>query len=533
MPGRHLSGKEKGLNQLWENPPANLERPYLRSIEIAPVPPLDHYHPVAQEEQPKESTGIRGIRALIVPLRYPITALCGNNGVGKSTILALAVLAHHSPPGWHVHWGNTGPKRTHTDRTYYTFNDFFVSGHSEQIIQNVWVTWRYFKRNYEHSVTFDKTKHRWGRYSKREERQVDYLPLSRILPAYEMIGVRLAFMKPKGKITTKALGQGFIRHLSFIMGRKYTTAEVQEKKNYSFQRCNSGSEYTAFNMGGGECCMIELLHLLENIERGGLLVVEEIEAGLHPQAQKRLAQTLVDICLSKHIQIVCSSHSEVFIDALPRQARLVLKKSGGDHTVIESPSTRYAMYEMTGECHPELIIYCEDKFAASLINEALPAQIRLRVEIQDVGSDSNVISQGVSHIRSGFSMKSLCVLDGDCSDAKVNGWINSARGERREINPEYLILPGDDLAPERWVVSQLQQQDYRNSFADQFGCTIQEATNHIQALAVEQEHHNIGYTLYQRTGRTETECICLVTRSIATIHPQLEPLREKIELMLG
>ena len=532
MPGRHLSGKEKALSKLWENPPANLKRPYLRSIEIATVPPLDH-HPGVQDGQPQESTGIRGIRALIIPFRYPITVLCGSNGVGKSTILALTVLAFHSPPGWHVHWGNTGPKRKLQDRTYYTFNDFFVSGHSEQTIKNVWITWRYFRRDYEHSVTFDKTKDRWGRYSKREERQVDYLPLSRILPAYEMIGVRSAFMKPKGQITTKALGQEFIQYLSFIMGRQYSTAEIQEKKNYSFQRCNSGGEYTAFNMGGGECCIIELLHLLENIESGGLLVVEEIEAGLHPQAQKRLAQKLIDICIKKHIQIVCSSHSEVFIDALPRQARLVLIKSDGEHSVIESPSTRYAMYEMTGECQPELIIYCEDKFAASLINEALPAQMRLRVKIQDVGSDSKVISQGVSHLRSGFAMKSLCVLDGDCSNQNVNGWINSARGKCTDINPDYLILPGDNLAPERWVVSQLQQQDYRNSFADQFGCTIREATNHIQALSVDLEHHDIGYTLHQRTGRAETECVSLTNRSIATIHPQLEPLREKIELMIG
>lgn len=528
MPGKNLSHQENNLKQLWENPPDNLERLYLRTIEIAPVPPIGHHQPHGQDDQAQESTGIRGIQALIIPFRFPITALCGNNGVGKSTVLALAALAHHSPAGCHVHWGNTGTRRSNQDRTYYTFGDFFVSGHGEPTINNVWVTWRYFKKDHEQSVTFAKTRNRWGQYSRREERQVDYLPLSRILPAYEMVGVRSSFINPTGNINTNPLSGEYIQRLSFIMGRQYTNAEIQERNKYTFQRCNAGSDYTAFNMGGGECCMIALLHLLERIERGGLLVVEEIEAGLHPQAQKRLAESLIEICQTKQVQIICSTHSEVFLDALPRQARLVLKKSGANHTVVESPSTRYAMYEMTGECFPELIIYCEDTFAGTLINESLSSDLRLRVKIQDVGSDSTVINQGVSHIRSGFLMNSLCVLDGDCTDSKVKRWIRSARGERKEIKPDYLFLPGDNLAPEKWVVAQLQQQDYRNAFAEQFNCTIQEAEDHIQALTVGLDHHDIGHILHQRTNLNETDCIQRTARAIALLHPQLDPLRKKV-----
>ena len=78
MPGRSLSADETNLLDFWQNPPAAFPRPMLRRIEIG------------------GGTGLRGIDGLFVPFRYPITALCGRNGVGKSTVLALAALAHHS-----------------------------------------------------------------------------------------------------------------------------------------------------------------------------------------------------------------------------------------------------------------------------------------------------------------------------------------------------------------------------------------------------------------------------------------------------
>ena len=155
------------------------------------------------------------------------------------------------------------------------------------------------------------------------------------------------------------------------------------------------------------------------------------------------------------------------------------------------------------------------------------------MKIKDVGSDRTVINQGVSHIRSEFLMNSLCVLDGDCKERNVRRWIRSDRGERDEINPEYLFLPGDNLAPEKWVVAQLQQQEYRNAFAAQFNCTIQEAVDHIQALTVGQDHHDIGHILNQRTNIDNTDCIQRTARAIATLHPQLDPLREKVASLLN
>ena len=515
MPGRGLNTEERRLLELWESP-AWKQQLQLRSIEII------------------GETGLRGINRLFIPFRYPISAICGNNGSGKSTILALAALAHHTPTGWYVYWGNIGRRRARGDRTYYRFSDFFVhSRRREGAIENVSVTWRYIKNEIETIVTFKKKEKKWGQnYARRPERAIDFLSLARILPAHEMRSLRSIFCNPSGDIPHSALDTRSRHYLSSIMGKEYNTAEVQNKNNYTFQNCQTDVTYTAFNMGGGESCMIVLLYLLQKMARGGLLVVEEIDAGLHPQAQVRLTQVLIRICREKQIQLICSTHSEIFLDSLPRQARILIRRSGNEHSVFEAPSTRFAMYEMTGVTQPELQIYCEDMVAAILIEEALPQDLRLRVRICDIGSNQTVIRQGVSHLRSGYEMKALCVLDGDCTNAEVEGWIVSEQADR-DVTPEFLILPGDNLPPEKWVLEQLRVADYQREFANQLSCSVPEARTHLEALCVEIDHHNINHTLHQRTNLDEKDCLHRTMRAVAPRHPQLDELREKVSVLLN
>ena len=357
--------------------------------------------------------------------------------------------------------------------------------------------------------------------------------MGRLLPAYEMSGVRSTFLRSGCRPDTVSLDQEFRRLLSYIIGKPYEFAEVQQTRRYSIQRCEAGAVYTGFNMGGGEACIIGILHLIQRMPRGGLIVIEEIEAGLHPEAQAKLAEVLIKLCLQKQLQIICSTHSHTFIDSLPRQARLLIKKSGDEHSLFESPSTRFAMHEMTGQVQPELTIYCEDKVAAILISEALPMNNRTRVKVQDIGSDATVIRQGVSHLRSGFPMRILCILDGDCNEGVVAQWIISETGgNRNEAVPEFIILPGDGLPPEKWIVQQLLHPSYRASFAQCFGCTEPEARTHIETMQTELEHHDIGHVLHRRTNLDPADCIQRAVRAVAPMHPQLDVLREKVEQLL-
>ena len=376
-------------------------------------------------------------------------------------------------------------------------------------------------------VTFTKTSSRWGRYATRPEREVAFSPIGRLLPAHEVPGVRSAFAQHPQEFDSYKLSEQALDQLSYIMGREYSLAEVQETKRLTFQRVRSDAEFTGFNMGGGESWVMNLLHTLHGMPRGSLLVIEDIDAGLHPQAQVRLATVLVDLCLTRHMQVVCSTHSEPFLDALPRQARILLRKLGDEHEALESPSTRFAVYEMAGQVQPELTIYCEDMCARLLIEEALPHDVRVRCSVREVGDRNTVIRQGVSHLRSGYEMRVICVLDGDCSEAEIESAVDSESRSQERHRPDWLRLPGE-LAPERWIAEQLRLDTYRNRFAEQFDCSIGRANDLIASVHTELDHHNIGYRLNQMTSIESQDCIRRAMRSVAPVHPELDGLRDVV-----
>lgn len=514
MPGRNLSRNEEKLLRLWNNPPENVGFKQLRSVEV--------WSP----------SGIRGIQSLRLPFKYPIAAICGSNGAGKTTALSLAALAFHSPHGWHVHLGNANPKAHTGDRSYYRFTDFFRQGEGDGTIEETRVTWRYFDGE-ETSVEFVKTD-RWGNYSKRPERPVSYLSLTRILPAYEISGLVRNFISTAEATTQCALTEESLRYLSFVIGKSYSSADVMNKRGLNFQKCTSTAmTYTAFNMGGGEGSVIALLHILQTIPRGGVVIVDEIEAGLHLNAQRRLVDVLTKICISKQIQIICSTHSEFFIDALPRLARIVLKRTNAGHVVVESPSTRYAMYEMDGKCKPELTVYCEDVAAKTMLESALNHDLLIRLNIVTIGPDAKVIRQGISHMRSGFNMRCLCVLDGDVSEQQIQNWIRSERGEREDLELDYFILPGNGLPPERWVAEQLGHRAYIEKFSECFNCDEASAAAHVEAIRIEIDHHSIGYTLGQRVNLEAERCLCKIMDSVAPYHPQLDEIRNRVKELIG
>lgn len=54
--------------------------------------------------------------------------------------------------------------------------------------------------------------------------------------------------------------------------------------------------YSGFNMGGGESSVFEILTAVFESGEGALLVVDEIELGLHEKAQRRLIEELKKLC---------------------------------------------------------------------------------------------------------------------------------------------------------------------------------------------------------------------------------------------
>jgi hypothetical protein len=355
--------------------------------------------------------------------------------------------------------------------------------------------------------------------------------MSRVLAAGEFGSVRSAFAGPAAP-SVQALNGDALEKLSFIMGKRYTTAEVRTLRGLGLPNCQAEARYSGFDMGGGECSLIAILSRLQSLPTGALAVVEELELGLHAEAQERLVRTLIEMCRQRRIQLICSTHSEVVLDQLPRQARILLRKHDAEHEAINDVSTRCAMHEMSGSPRPELMIYTEDQFAATLVEEALAGPIRARVAIRDIGSNATLARQAVAHLRTAGHLQALSCFDGDCNEKDVNRWISDERADRRDLEPHRLILPGNGLNPESWILGQLEHREYVEAFSRELNCEPRLASSHLVAMRVQLDHHDAGHTLSERTGLEPKVARRHLIRSVARVHPALNELRDRVAALL-
>ena len=237
------------------------------------------------------------------------------------------------------------------------------------------------------------------------------------------------------------------------MGRDYSAAGVMESDRYSLRQASYRGTYSSFNMGAGEDLLIELLHLIDTAPNGSLIVVEEIEGGLHPEAIRNLATELQDLAWRKKLQIIVSTHSEHFIDAVPREARILLERWDDVHNVTPRPTTRLAAGQMSGRARPEMLILCEDHAARLVIEQALPAATRRRVRVVPVGSDSELADQAAFHFIAGGGEHLLMMWDGDVNESEARRWLRAAarRSPSLADRASWTRLPGG-APPETFVL---------------------------------------------------------------------------------
>lgn len=100
--------------------------------------------------------------------------------------------------------------------------------------------------------------------------------------------------------------------------------------------------YSGFNTGAGENAVFSLLIELFSAGKNTLLVIDEIELGLHESAKNRLIQELKKLCLELHCQMICSTHSCTILDCLPPEGRFYLESVDGMTNIFSNISSEYA-----------------------------------------------------------------------------------------------------------------------------------------------------------------------------------------------
>lgn len=473
---------------------------------------------------------LRGLYSCSLNLSYPISAIAGKNGSGKSTLLAMACCAYHNRKDGYTPIAH--------NKTYYTFSDFFVGTTDEEKVEGIEIEYSFLvnllsSRNKVKSVTKTqirkkKTGGRWNDYDLRYKRDVVFSGIQRIVPPSERKTERTysdRFESTQLNTDTKSSILGIA---SSIFGKMYTELDLRMLNNRRlFVVDRETRRYSGFNMGAGENAVFSLLIELFTAKRGALLVIDEIELGLHEQAQRKLIEELKIICNNRKCQVICSTHSAAILSSLPPEGRFYVDPCDQKTEIIPGISSEYAMGKLSGIGNNELTVYVEDKVGQLIVRNSLPGSIRERVSIIPIGSDQAVLRQLSARYRDN-NCNCIAFLDGDkkslhsesirqfmkcledrysCSEREIRQWIDD------RLN----YLPGE-IWPEAWVVQNAAEQ-ICSDLALLWRINEDKAHEYCQAAVVAGKHKEF-YRLSMDTSQDETQIINDIVRCLNTKVPK-------------
>ena len=404
-----------------------------------------------------EIHGIRGWVGQRIEFAFPIVALVGENGAGKSTILQAAAAMYRSP----------------TDAPRYA-SDYFPDTPFEKITS---ATIRFSVREGTRSLikTVRKPTARWRGNPDRPIRRVEYVDLRRSQPVGARAGYAKLLKSGVAESEHKPFNDDKLQRLSQIIGKQYESAGLSVTSADSRSRIPvlqfGGIRYSGFHQGAGEIAAAELL--ASDHRDTALVLIDEVETSLHPRAQRRLIRDLARISRHRDLQVILTTHSPYVLEELPPEARICLLQGTEGRTVVRGVSPEFAMTRMDEEQHPECDVYVEDHRASALASEIIVTAERdllSRVKMIPYGAASVGVALGRMAAEKRFPRPSIVFLDGDQSESLGCS-----------------LLPGED-SPERVVFGGLQSRGWPD-VAMRIGRRPSETVDVLERAMVADDHH--------------------------------------------
>jgi predicted ATPase len=331
---------------------------------------------------------------------FPVTALVGPNGGGKTTVLGAAALIY----------ADVQPRRF-----------FAKSGKYDASMKNWKIEYELVERSLSRTIlkrTASYLKAKWNRDA--VSRPALVFGVIRTLPASERKEMsRFIAGKFSGNSETE-LTPEVISAVEKILGKvakEYRDVAVKSTSvNLFAGKTADGRAYSEFHFGAGEASVIRIVSAIEQSADGTLILIEEIENGLHPVATRRLVEYLIDVAGRKSCQVIFTTHSNDALAPLPDEA--VWSCSNGDLT--QGKLDVNALRTLTGQVNASLAIFVEDSFGEEMALAALRQYARdhhidlAGVAIHGVGGHGNAKKFALSHnLNPTIAFPAIAVLDGD------------------------------------------------------------------------------------------------------------------------
>lgn len=334
---------------------------------------------------------------------FPVTAIISTNGGGKTTILGAAAIIYRVIP----------PKKY-----------FARGGNLDNDMRNWQVQYDLIDKNLNARDIIKRTANfknlKWNRSPL--EREVLDFGVSRTVPPIEknefnrFANRNMQFQSEQ----TFNIDAQISANVSKILGKdisnfKYIRFSSEGRIEFLSGVNKTGAQYSEFHFGAGESSIIRMVAQIEAAQENSLVLIEEIENGLHPVATIKMVEYLIDVAERKKIQTIFTTHSNDALKPLPAKAVW----ASIDGKLFQGKLDIHSLRTISGQIDSKLAIFVEDKFAKLWIESILRSDENIaldHIQIHSVSGDGNAVNVHKYHnINPSLSGKfpSVCFIDGD------------------------------------------------------------------------------------------------------------------------
>lgn len=397
--------------------------------------------------------GIHGFNNLRVMFDYPVSVIAGGNATGKSTVLFAAACAYKN-------------KRTQNRIRDFKPATLFPTmitepGGREDERQEVSIDYDFLTPEGGRSMQWKRSMTGWnqnffGRINASQpERQVYLRTLGNLNDPYNFDPLP-ATQRRKYELQETPLTSAQIEFAHLMLPFQYSEVVTLSRgnRNLLFAVQKGGAAYSEYHMAAGERAILQLSQEITQLN-GALILIDEVEAGLHPWVQQLLMLHLQQLALHNDLQIIVTSHSPVVLDSVPSNGKIFLDRDDVSGEVVVLPAYRDLIQNaLYGRLNEKLKLLCEDEIAESILKgifDYLLPKERIQWDAVHIGRDTGA-DEFPMHTRSlakfGQLQDTVFILDGDQCGGEIEGKIQEAAGPA--VNVPILYLPGN-AAPESWV----------------------------------------------------------------------------------
>lgn len=216
--------------------------------------------------------------------------------------------------------------------------------------------------------------------------------------------------------------------LSDILDKQYQSVKIIEHKFYSkwgtsvyFSQgigdASFSGKYSEAFAGSGESAVAKLVHKIFSAQEGTLLLLDEPEVSLHPGAQKRLLNYILENVRDKGLQVVISTHSPAIVEELPPEAIVVMNQTAQNKFDPIPNVAADVAFQYIGHTNIEKKkILVEDKTAGLLVKRALELynpKAAMSIDVICHPGGAEVIYKEAVVFSRVESQKYFLLLDGD------------------------------------------------------------------------------------------------------------------------